>query len=602
MAIRIDKLSQRSLNLVPLENELKRFDVPQWKFEGCTSEKEYKEKFVALVNSLKTQSERKYNPIKERWANNEKRVELEQSGRGAINSISRSDLALVPQAVEESVALAVEQLPRPSAAPKQASQEQFAGALNYFMTEECDANDFDLVVARAMFDSKLFSVGFIKQTVDMEQTGPLGQPGRIIFKNVDPRHVYPDPYAKSWRWEDMRYLVVVEPQDLSDIRARFPGASLEVAPEDDCSIKSEEGATLGWEPSIGDDYVVGARHRARVIECWLKDDRKVWHPMTDPKTDEEYVDEDGRPLGTFKKKYPGGRLLIVANGVLLADTHNPFRHKQPPYTAFQSRISRKLFGYGDVELIGMIEDKINQLHKDALRNLRVAMNTPWVVDHNAFDAAEKFHMLTNDPGMVLPVTPGARVERLVAGELPVSLFNFVNWMKSQFDDMLGVQPVLRGQLEKGSQLSAEAVENLQVSSTSRIRLKSRLMENALKHLGQLLQWNIRQFYPSEFAVEMRDPRSGEQIKVSWSANAAESDYAISIEAGSSLPGSKGAKQESFRQLYKDGLIDREYAIQGMELPGADTLIKRMNDREEALAKLGLLAKLTRPKNKQRRAA
>jgi hypothetical protein len=444
-------------------------------------------------------------------------------------------------------------------------------------------------------------VGFIKQSIDMNQTGPFGQPGRIIFKNVDARHVWPDPYAKSWRWEDMRYLIVAEPMDLSDIRSRYPGPGHLVGPEGD--VSTTESSELNYfAPVIGDDYVIGERHRATVIECWLKDDRKIWQPMKDPKTGEEYVDDTGKPLGKWVKKYPRGRLIVVSNGELLVDAQNPFRHSQPPYTAIPSRISRKLFGYGDVELIGLIEDKVNQLHKDALRNLRVNMNVPWVIDHNAFDSPDKFHMLTNDPGMVLPVTPGARVERLVPGDLPGSLFSFVDWLKSQFDDLLGVQPVLRGQLEKGSQLSADAVEKLQVSSTSRVRLKSRLLENALKHLGQLLQWNIRQFYPDSMKVEMIDPRSGDKKEIFWNADAAQADYAVGIEAGSALPGSKTSKQDSARQLYKDGVVDREYAIRMMDLPGADALIERMNKREEFLAKLGMMAQLTRKKPQRRNAA
>lgn len=594
MAVSVDEL-------IPFDERFPTEQTPIWEFEGFDNRIEYEDKFVKLVDSLLTASKRKYEPIKMRWSQNEKRVEMDASGsRPSLVSIGRSDLPMVPQAVEEAVALAVESLPRAMVAPKQSAQEAFAGALNYFMEEEYQANDFDLVVARACWDSKLYSVGFIKQTVDMDETGPLGQPGRIVFSNVDPRHVWADPFAKSWRWADQRYLIVAEPMDLSEIRARYPGPGLEVEPEANYSdLMNDQGEFTGFRQGqyVGDDYTIGERHRAMVIECWLKDDRKIWEPKRDPDTDEILRGPDGAPLGRWVKKYPGGRLIVVANGVLLRDQANPFRHKQPPYTVIQSRISRRLFGYGDVELIGLIEDKINQLHKDAIRNLRVNMNSPWVMDHNAFDNPDKFHMLTNEPGMVLPVTPGARIERLMAGDLPVSLFNFVDWMKGQFDDLLGVQPVLRGQLEKGSQLSADAVEKLQVSSTARVRLKSRLLENALKHAGHLLQWNIRQFYPDSMTVESIDPRSGAKNLIYWNADAAQADYSVNVEAGSALPGSKQSKQEAVRQLFKDGICDREYAIRNMDLQGADALIERMNKREEFLARLGMFANMTRKKKR-----
>lgn len=594
-----------------LEKAFKRADTPQYKYEGCTDVEEYEGNYVRLVDDLLEESTQKFKKKKDRWYKMAKRLEMEGSQYDVNSAVTRTDIPLVPQAVEEAVALQVESLPRPSASPRQSAQEKFAGALNYFMSEELDSNDFDMVVARAILDAKCFSFGCVKQSVDMDQTGPLGQPGRIIFKNIDPRHVWPDPYAKSWRWEDMRYLVIAEPMDLSDIRELWPGKGHLVGPEGDYT--SGRGTKEGIvHETVGDDWVIGKRNRALVKECWLKDDRKVFEPLTRPKRDpetgldtgemEEVVGPDGKKLGKWVKKYPNGRLIITANGVLLADQPNPFDHGQPPYSFLLSRVSRELMGYGDLELIGRVEDKINQLHKDGIRNLRVGCNAPWVVDRHAFDSPDKFNMMTNDPGMVLPVTAGARVERLQSSELPQSFFLFLDWLRRQFDDVLGVPGINRGQLEKGAQLSADAVDQLQVSGNARMRLRGRLVENWLKHVGHLLQWNIRQFYPDKLEVELIDPRNGNVIKYSWSQDAAKADYSIQIEAGSSLPGAKQGRQEIGRQLFKDGLIDREYAVAMLDLPGAEPMLQRMKQFEEKLAQLGMMSELKKMRPSSKRSA
>jgi len=587
------------INLVDeLEQELKTLDTPQWKFEGCNSRDEYEEKYVRLVDDLLAESEGAYLKTKKRWLKDLKRVHMEEDD--LEGTVSRTDLPLIPPAVEDAVAMSVENLPRGNASPRQSSQEDFAGALNYFMEEEYDSNDFDAVAWRAVFDALVFSFGCIKQTVDMEQTGPLGQMGRVIFKNIDPRHVWPDPKAKSWRWEDMRYLIVAEPMDLSEIRERWPGQGHLVEPEGDYSEKRNE-LELGVSEEVGDGYTVGQRHRAVVKECWIKDGRRVWEPMRDPNTCEEVKDSEGRPLGKWKKKYPYGRVVITANGVLLADVPNPFDHGQPPYSFLPGLIDR-LMGKGQVRLIGIIADKINQLGKDGFRNLRVGCNSPWVADRNAFEDPDKFHQLTNDPGIVLPVTAGARVERLPPAELPQSYFMFMDWMQSQFDNILGRAAVAAGRVEKGSQLSAEAIANLQQSSMARQRLRQRMFELFLKHVAHLLQWNIRQFYPDQMQVELMDPRSGSKKIYKWTADAAKADYSIKIEAGSSMPGAKQGKESLARDLYKDGITDREYTIRMIDLPGADALIERMRKQEEKLAQLGMMAELKKIRPSSKRSA
>lgn len=583
-----------------LERELKTLDTPQWKFEGCDSREEYEEQYVRLVDDLYGESESAFIKIKRAWMRDIKRVRMDDEHE-ITGTVSKTDLPLVPPAIEDAVAMTVENLPRGNASPRQSSQEDFAGALNYFMGEEYDANDFDWIAARAVFDALVFSFGCSKQTVDMEQSGPLGNVGRVIFKNIDPRYVWPDPRAKSWRWEDMRYLIVAEPMDLSEVRERWPGQGHLVTPEGEYSDKRND-LELGETEEVGDGYTVGQRHRALVKECWLKDGRKVWEAMRNPETGQEEKDSEGKPLGKWVKKYPHGRVVITCNGVLLADVPNPYDHGQPPYSILPGLIDGSLMGKGQVRLIGIIADKINQLGKDGFRNLRVGCNSPWVADRNAFDDPDKFHQLTNDPGIVLPVTAGARVERLPPAELPQSYFMFQDWMQTQFDNVLGRAAVAAGRVEKGSQLSAEAIGNLQQSSMSRQRLKQRNFERYLKHNGHLLQWNVRQFYPDDMTVELLDPRNGQKKIYKWTAEAAKADYSIQIEAGSSMPGAKQGKEQAGRELYKDGIIDREYAIRMIDLPGADALIERMTKQEEKLASLGMMAELKKIRPSSKRSA
>lgn len=575
-----------------------------WQDEGFSSYEEYEDYYCRLVDDLLDQSKQYWKEKKQRWNDAERRLEMANVfGSQLTKDPSRSDVPILPQAVEEAIALLCESLPRPQVAARQAAEDDMASALNLFIAEELDANSFDVLMARVALDMKKFNLGVIKQAISNEGKGPLGKEGRIILNRVDPRHIWPDPFAKSWRWGDYLYLINAEPDDLGNIRDRFPtrGGAVEPEPlysldnkEDDDHNSGNENYFTWVAPSQERTQKMGERHRALIKECWLDDKRVVEEIETDPDGN-PILDADGKPLCKYVRRYPNGRCIITCNGVLLLDLANPFRHRQPPYTFFPGRISSTLFSYGDVEILARMEDKINQLAKDAYKNLRANMNAPWIVDAHAFDSPQKFQNLTNDEGLVIIKRPGAMVQRHPPSELPASLAPFMDWLKGVFDDILGVSGVMRGQVAEGAQLSAEAIQGLQGASTSRVRLKSRLLENSLEHLGYLLQWNIRQKYPGTMQVQWQDPSTGETKEICWDDTAAQDDYAIEIQTGSSLPGAKQGAASQAILLWDHGLIDREAALSQMQFPGAATIIKRINDRETQLAELGMEAEMNKNK-------
>jgi len=248
---------------------------PIWKRDGHLDEAAYEDHMVRLVDDLLDESERAWKMTKQRWMHADKRLELDlifdilQS-----SSAIKSDLPLVPQAIEEKIAVQVESLPRPSVVARQETQEQFVGALNQFVGEELDSNDFDILMMKVALDMARFNLGIIKQSVDPYGTGPFGQKGKILLKRVDPRHIYPDPLSSTF--EGCRYLIEARPMDLSDVRELFPLRGQEVLPESTYTL-NRRGETRADEIEIsqgsnGSVHTIGERQRALVKEMWIRDD------------------------------------------------------------------------------------------------------------------------------------------------------------------------------------------------------------------------------------------------------------------------------------------------------------------------------------------
>lgn len=573
---------------------LHRADTPDWIFEGENSPENYEDSMVELVDDFHNESKNKWREHKRRWTRASLRLELYES-LAVKAGIDRTDLPITPQAIEESIALLVEGLSRPQPKARDAEQDEFVSGLTHFCDRELEANNFDLLMGKVMYNQKTMFMGIVKISFVEGKPGPYTKDGRITFNVVDTRYFHPDPFAKGTRFEDSRYWIFAEPEDTAEVRRRFPGKGHLVKPDSEFTIKRQEKDADVRQ--VGDHFI-GQRQRVLVKEAWIRDDRKVFVPELDEEGNEIPIEgviqlQEGRKIqaikGEWVPKYPNGRLIVTAGDVMLWDGPNDMPAGEPPYILFPCRISEEIFSWSDVELLGRIEDKINRLHKDMIRNARVNMNSPWIADRNCFDSPRKFNLLTQDPGLVLPITPGTRISRLPAAELPQFIFPLLAWLRGIFDDLLGVQAVMRGQLEKGSQLSADAVENLQVSSSSRLRYRARLTENSIKHLGHQLCWFVRVCYPSKMTVQTTDPSTGQKVPLAWTTPPQEmGNFEIAIEIGSGLPGSKENGAPLYLKLWNLGLVPRIVVLQALRIPNAEK-INQMADAEDLrMAQLDLV--------------
>lgn len=590
-----------------------------------TSKEEHDQFYVQQVEAWLSESRRHFRSTKKQWARAVARFEWFMERLSEMSAASMepaySDLPFLYKAMLELVAMLFDSLPRPQYMSRQSNEDQFVGALNYWGTWELDANDFDITMFDIGLDINLFNLGILKQTIDYEQSGPFNQDGRITFKKTEPRYFWPDPYSGSLKWGDAKYWIFAEPYDLGDIRRTYQTTGFLVQPESRYSDlgdrESQDGdddtGTIMQSPAnaIGLTGPVGERWRACVKECWLQDyslefeAEEEFVPVLDEEGKQKF-DKDGRKLGEWcykedadgnligvhKRRYPNGRCLVVANGVLLYDApiHEMYRHKQPPYTFFRGRPTKRVLSPGDASFLMVVEKKLNELYGRVMRNAMCNIATPLVVDSGAFDAPKKYRNITDDPDLIIQVRPNARIQHLQAGELPQFIMPFAQFLKGFFDDLMGIQEVMRGGLAEGAQLSAEAMGALQDQASSRVRMKSRLIENALKQMGFQLQWNIRATYPSELEVTIMDPASGKPHKIFWNDDEAQEDYSVVIQAGSSLPGAKMGAYKQAMELYREGIVDDEFVLDAAQVPGKVAILNRTEQKRDKRLTVAIEAK------------
>ncbi len=555
-----------------------------WQEDGFESFDAAEEYWTKQVTSLFKQSVDAFYKKKQEWDKAEKLLALEHVLAEAGEHPSRTRLPHLKKIIEEYCATRTQEVLRPQGSSRQPSMDNCVGALNYFKDVELDGNEYETLMVQKAVQQLRCAISFVRVDVDADRPGPFGHHGKHTLSLVDPRCVWPDPYASTWRWEDMKFLIIAKPMDLTDIQKTWPERGFLVKPDDDLSFdegakhlgKSETNKAVSDLMKGPTGLEVGRRQRALVLECYLKDERTrtVAVPTASGQDNYKHVD-----------RYPNGRLLVTCGDVLLRDSGNPYDHGQPPIVAFPEHPYEGLFATPPINLLNIAERKADLLLKEGYQNLRVHSNNQWLVDRNAFTKPEQFNNITQDPRQVFIVRPGSRVQRLPPGVMPQEYFQFVDMLFGFMDDVLGITDINRGGLQKGAQLAADAISQLQGAGMQRIKMKMTLDREGVIGIGKLLLSNIRQFYPSQMTITVKDP-AGEELELQWSKADFKNEWVLKIEAGSNAPGAKLSALQQALQLFDRGVVDEEFVLGTAGVAGAPEILKRIQARKEKLAELG----------------
>ena len=409
--------------------------------------------------------------------------------------------------------------------------------------------------------------GFLKVTWDNELklAGSLGYTGDVRVDYINWHEIYLDPKASSM--EDARYIIHARVMPLSEIVRKWPEKGPLVKPDPAYSDLTDEDlynadvdrpivSTTGGP--VSDDG-----HRAMVLECWLKDDSYELR---------EEMGVDEKPIIVPHFLYPRGRLIIVANGVVLVDDHNPYHDGEFPFVSMSGyETDDSPWDMGEVEQLEPIQRVINILESRFVDNARLMTNTVWVKSEDAGIAADK---ITNEEGAVYTIkNPRARFERVPPQPLPQHYFTLYQQLQRNMETITGIHDITQGRRPVGI-TAATAISLLQEASQARIRDKAKNMEDAIRHLGTLMLSRIVQFYTPERVFRLRG-EDGQYFFQGFDAQTLVAGLDMVVEAGSSLQMNEQQRYQMAIELFQAGGIDIEGLLEASGFPGRDEIIKRM---------------------------
>lgn len=387
------------------------------------------------------------------------------------------------------------------------------------------------------------------------------------------REIFIDPQAN--RVKDARYIIQARRMPISEIVRLYPEKGHLVFPDNESDLT--DGGN--WNADVDKPVITsgampivdGDKYSATVLECWIRDDSYELHTE---------MGDDGEPRTVAQFLYPNGRLITVANGVVLEDRPNPYQDGEFPfvdYTCYEDEESP--WDVSEVEQLEPIQRVVNILESRFIDNARLMTNTVWVKSKDAGISADK---ITNEEGAVYTVnSPNSLFQRLPPTPLPQHYFELYLQLQRNMEAVSGVSDVAQGRRPTGI-TAASAISLLQEASQARIRDKARNLEDTIRHLGRLMISRILQFYEPGRIARMRDA-NGQVQYVPFDPSQVIYGLDFEVESGSSIQMNEQQRYLMAKELFQAGGIDVEGLLEASHFPGREAIIERMKTNQAIMA-------------------
>lgn len=525
--------------------------------------------------------------------------------------------------IETSIPILTDTRPDIEYIPEDPSDFQFAEIITKVVSSKWDRDLYAKILTDGIKDSLLYGTSI--SYVPWKQSMAYGL-GDFDFVTIDPGYFYPDPNIRDNINDDYcEFVVHVEPMSVGKVKLMWPDKAKYVTADSNSVIESsaanrniDDNLTLKSPidsrvlVSDGSSYIRDTTNQVLVITDWMKSDEIVEERL-------EEVDPDSgeiREAFQTKLKYPTGRRIIIANGVLLEDGPNPYEDGKFPFAALiDHNLPREFWGIGEIENLKSPQQIINKVFSYMLDVLTIMGNPIWIVDTNAGIDTDT---LTNRPGGIVEKNPGSEVRREAGVQLQPFIMELFQTLYGNVISKLGANSEVSNGIAPSANTSGFQIQLLQEAAQTKLRAKSRNIEYFLRDVGDLFLCRILQFYDQpriirltndqqgaqyfKFHVEKRPDPANPNSTVSYGVvrelaagpdgqviEGNPQEYAIKgrldvkITTGTTLPFAKAERQKRAQELYQLGIIDAEEYLDQIEYPNKEKIIEKLKQRQAAAA-------------------
>lgn len=251
------------------------------------------------------------------------------------------------------------------------------------------------------------------------------------------------------------------------------------------------------------------------------------------------------------KKHPRGRMIIIANGVVLKDDELPVG--KIPFVKFDDvMVAGKFYSESTITHARPLQDYYNRiLHKRAqwvdrmlagkyLAEKRHGLEQESLNDQSG-EVAE-YDMVPNAPPPSIMPVPA----------IPSYAYEEGKEVKNDMFDIFGLSEVSRGQLPSAG-IPAVGMQLLLEQDETRIGIEVEQHEHAWAKVGQLILMYVGEFYKTDRTLKTKGNLLEYAIR-KFTGQDLRGNYDVSVVRGSTIPTSKAMRRQEILNLYGQGLL------------------------------------------------
>ena len=498
--------------------------------------------------------------------------------------------------------------------PTEPSDLNFARILDKIADSDWEKYNWLRTVYEVILDGYLYGIGISSMKYDPSQDYGIGA---AVYKSEDPFYCYPDPESNDINDSISRGFWHVRPIATSRLKEMFPKFSHLIKPDivdnlerEKTNIKDSGESTYFHSDRDLPEYMEGVSENSSDIPKTLLFEAFLKPGDMEELEEDDGFDDEGEPKKKFtiKKKYPKGRYVVIANGLLIIDQDElPYEDNLIPYSKYNNYVlSREFFGVSEVEQLEPSQVVFNKILCFTLDSLALMGNPIWVTDDTNLDTDN----LYNQPGMIVTKTKGSELRREMGVTVNPGMLQILDRLVTWFNDQAGQSEFSRGEAP-GGVTAASAIEQLISASRTRIRQKQRNLDEYLKTVGRQYANRVFEFYdvPKIFRIT-NDDGSQSFIKMAINktpmgervANVSEfietrdglkegktesliikGSFDIRVKTGSDLPFEAADKERKALALFDRGIIDEEEVLDQMQMPNKEKILNRLRERQQMAA-------------------
>lgn len=358
--------------------------------------------------------------------------------------------------------------------------------------------------------------------------------------------------------------------------------------------------SVGMKRKIGTapDMTLSVYPKVQYREFWMKDDsrnesNKVM-TMGRKGTNWCYDVKPGEML------YPRGRIIAMANRVILDDQPNPYWHGRFPFAQLRLQaVPWQSTGMSVMKPIMSNQDIMNQILGGILNMTKLAISPPLLAPKNAFTPEQWKNLDMSRPNEKAQYSANApfKPEFRKAPEIPAYVLQLHNIVDREMDRFSGAAAIGNA-LQKKQVPSGDSLDQITQSKNTPIRQMGRNIEGFIGELGQLFIPNLLQFYTAPMRLELLgsngllpvdyDANPGSLIpqKHALSPEAYARKFKFKIERGSLLSVQRVERANWAVKLFAMKAMSLQQLYRSLDLNiDVDKMMKEMLEEAKAVAEV-----------------